>query len=81
MSSLSKCQRTPPASPKTLWHIGAGPKRLMVWGRFDEFIVAEIPAKELRKHVRRKGVVAAGDDYKASVLVQAVEEWIATDGV
>jgi len=58
-----------------------GPKRLMLWGAFDEFIVAEIPAKELRKHVRRKGVVAGGDDLKARVLEQAVEDWIAAEGL
>jgi hypothetical protein len=54
-----------------------GPKRMMVWGQFDDFIVAEIPAKELRKHVRAKGVVAAEDEYKAFVLERAIEDWLA----
>jgi len=29
-------------------------KRLMVWGRFEEYIVASIPAKDLRKEVRKR---------------------------
>lgn len=57
-----------------------GPKRMMVWGRFDDFIVAEIPAKELRKHVRAKGVVTAEDESKAYVLKTAIATWIAEQG-
>lgn len=52
-------------------------KRLMVWGRFDHLVVATIPAKELRTHVRRKGMVSTSDDYKASVLKKALADWIA----
>jgi hypothetical protein len=56
----------------------AGAKRLMVWGKFDHLIVATIPAKDLRTHVRKKGVVASSDSHKASVLERAVREWMTT---
>jgi hypothetical protein len=55
----------------------AGARRLMVWGKFDHLIVATIPAKDLRAHVRRKGVVSASDSYKASVLERAIRDWMA----
>ena len=48
----------------------------MIWGAFDDFIVAEPPAKELRAHVRRKGVVATSDEYKAAVLRRAIMEYL-----
>jgi hypothetical protein len=56
-----------------LWMVSSA-KRFMVWGAFDEFLVAELPAKELRAHVRRKGVVAAADEYKATVLRRAITD-------
>jgi hypothetical protein len=56
-----------------LWP-GAPARRFMVWGRFDEFLVAALPAKELRAHVRVKGVVAASDQFKARVLARAIAE-------
>ena len=59
-----------------LWP-GVDAKRLMVWGKFAPFIVATIPAKELRAHVRRKGVVAGSRPYKAGVLERAIETLIA----
>lgn len=43
-------------------------KRFMFWGAFDRFIVTQIPAKELRVQVRRKGIVTASDEEKAMVL-------------
>jgi hypothetical protein len=48
-------------------------RRLIVWGEFDDFIVAMIPAKELRKVARTKGVAGASEDYKAIVLKNAIE--------
>jgi hypothetical protein len=48
---------------------------MMVWGRFHAFIVAEIASKELRKHVRAKGVVADDDEL---VLKRAIAEWVTT---
>jgi len=39
-----------------LWGFNkSDPKRWMVWGRFGRWLVAEIPAKELRAQVRKKG--------------------------
>jgi hypothetical protein len=52
----------------------------MLWGRVDDFIVAVIPAKDLRAHVRRRGVVRLSDSHKAFVVERAVREWIATAG-
>lgn len=58
----------------------ADARRLMVWGRFDDFIVATIPARDLRAHVRRKGVVTSSDSHKAFVLERAIREWLAAAG-
>lgn len=58
-----------------LWP-GGDAKRLMVWGTFDAFLVAAIPARQLRVHLRRKGIVAASRSYKATVLKRAIETWI-----
>jgi hypothetical protein len=43
-------------------------KRYAVWGRFDECIIAQIPAKELRTEMRRKGIVTLGVADKAQAL-------------
>lgn len=43
-------------------------KRFMIWGRFDEFIIAQLSAKELRAQVRQKGIITAFDEDKAYVL-------------
>lgn len=53
-------------------------KRYGVWGRFDEYIVAQIPAKELRAEVRRKGIVTLGAVDKAQVLAQYVARQLST---
>jgi hypothetical protein len=50
-----------------LW-LGAKPRRLMFWGDFAPFVVAVIPAKDLRAQVRRKGIASASDQEKAWVL-------------
>jgi hypothetical protein len=66
----------PVGSPRVreeLWLVTSA-KRFMIWGPFDDFILAELPAKELRAHVRRKGVVAESDEYKAAVLRRAIRE-------
>ena len=66
----------PPGWPRVseeLWLV-SGPKRFMIWGAFGDFILAELAAKELRAHVRRKGVVAASDGDKAAVLRRAIME-------
>lgn len=56
-----------------LW-IGPKAKRLMFWGRFHDFILAELPAKELRAEVRRKGIVTLGDEDKSLVLGNYIRE-------
>jgi hypothetical protein len=43
-----------------LW-LGVKAKRLMVWGRFDDYIVAVLEAKELRAAVRRKTLYGRAD--------------------
>ena len=56
---------------------GPGPKRIMLWGGpFDPYIVAEIPAKELRAEVRKKGVRASPDSDKSRILVRYLEQRI-----
>jgi hypothetical protein len=49
-------------------------ERLMVWGRFDDYIAAILPAKELRARVRAKGMAAMPDSYKSDVLKGAIDE-------
>jgi hypothetical protein len=62
---------------KALWPLdGSGPGRFVVWGRFDDLLVAEIPAKDLRAQVRRKGVAAMPADAKSRILADFVERWI-----
>ena len=55
---------------------GKGPKRYMVWGRFDELLVAEIPAKELRAQVRRSGIGTLPDEDKSHILKDFIKRWI-----
>jgi hypothetical protein len=43
-------------------------KRFMLWGRFDQFITAVIPAKDLRAQIRLRGLRNAGDDATAPLL-------------
>jgi hypothetical protein len=43
-------------------------KRFMLWGRFDQFITAIIPAKDLRTELRLRGLRNALDDAKAPLL-------------
>jgi hypothetical protein len=62
-----------PRVREELWMVSDA-KRFMFWGVFDDFLVAQLPAKELRAHVRCKGVVAASDEYKAAVLRRAITE-------
>jgi hypothetical protein len=41
-------------------------KRFVILGRFDQFITAVIPAKDLRTQLRRQGLRNARDDAKGS---------------
>lgn len=61
-----------------LW-LGPTAKRFMIWGRFDDCVVAVIPAKELRAEVRRKGVVRLSDADKGAVLKRVIERRLAAE--
>jgi hypothetical protein len=41
-----------------IW-LDSGPRRFMIWGAFDRFIVAELPAKELRTQTRLKALISS----------------------
>jgi hypothetical protein len=43
-------------------------KRFMLWGRFDQFLTAVIPAKDLRAQLRLRGARNALDETKAVIL-------------
>lgn len=58
---------------KALW-LNDHAERLMVFGPFDQYIVGIIPAKELRKIIRGKGMAAMSDDYKTEVLESAIDQ-------
>ena len=62
-----------------LWSLdGSGPRRVMLRGcPFDSYIVAEVPAKELRAEVRKKGVRTLPDREKGRILVRYLEQRIA----
>lgn len=53
-------------------------KRWNVWGPFDAWIAATLPAKEARAVVRTKGVRAASSEYQAMILRQAIERHLAS---
>lgn len=55
-----------------LW-VGPKIKRYLV-RKYQDFVVAVIPAKELRAQIRRKGVASTTDDYKAEVLRAYIEQ-------
>ena len=61
-----------------IWSLdGSGPSRVMLWGcPFDPYVVAEVPAKELRAEVRKKGVRALPDCDKNRILVRYLEQRI-----
>ncbi len=56
-----------------LWLVAGSAKRFVIWGRFDAFVIATIPAKELRAEVRRAGVVTLPDDDKGMLLRARVD--------
>ncbi len=62
-----------------LW-LDGGARRFMIWGAFDAFIVATIPAKELRAEVRRAGVAGLPDEDKAMVLRSRLDERLGRPG-
>jgi hypothetical protein len=46
----------------------------LIWGGFDEFIVTQLAAKDLRAQVRQKGIITASDEQKAYLLRRYVED-------
>jgi hypothetical protein len=54
-------------------------RRLMVWGRFDSFIVRVVPAKELRAQLRRKGVAGLDRRSKAVLLAGYIDDLLQHD--
>lgn len=54
--------------------VGMGPKRFMVWGKFDDWLVATFPAKDLRAQLRERGLRNATDEYKSVVLVRIIDD-------
>lgn len=61
-----------------IWSLdGSGPSRVMLWGcPFDPYIVAEVPAKELRAEVRKRVVITLPDSEKGRILVRYLEQRI-----
>lgn len=50
-------------------------RRFMFWGRsFRDLVVAQIPAKELRAQIRRRGIVTLSPRGKAMVLREYIDE-------
>ena len=66
-----------PRVSEELWSLsGSGPRRLMVWGRFDAHIAAIIPAKELRARIRVRGIAGSSNEWKAIILREFIDAWI-----
>lgn len=53
-----------------------GPRRFMVWGTFDDLLVAVIPAGELRPQLRGRGLGALTDLDKGAILKLGIDERI-----
>lgn len=71
---ISEEESNSPRVSREQWGIAdSGPKRFMYWGKFDDHIVARIPAKELRAHVRQKGVRTLSHDVKSRMLQKYIE--------
>src|SRR5574341_820498 len=62
-----------PRFTEELW-LAVRAKRFIAWGKFDEFLVAALPAKELRALFRVKGVAGESDEYKSMVLKRAIAQ-------
>jgi hypothetical protein len=60
---------------EALWSLDdSGPKRYLLHGApFDPYVVAQIPAKELRREIRKKGMRALTEGDKSLVLISYLE--------
>ncbi len=47
--------------------------RFMIWGDFEPLVIHQIPAKELRAEVRRKGVVTLPEGDKSMILRRHID--------
>ena len=47
----------------------------MTWTTFSDLVIAQIPAKNLRAQVRRRGFVTASDEDKTMILRAHVARW------
>ncbi|MBK6463385.1 MAG: hypothetical protein IPF92_20610 [Myxococcales bacterium] len=63
-----------------LW-LGQEARRFMFWGRsFAAAVTAEIPAKELRAQLRKRGIVTASPPDRANVLRWYIADRLRTSG-
>ena len=58
---------------KELW-LDTSSSRFMLWGRFDDLIVASFPAKDLRTRLRRERLRNAAHASKAYALRAIIED-------
>lgn len=63
---------------EAMWSLdGSGPKRYLLWGgSFDPYVVAQIPAKELRTQIRKKGTRTLPEAAKSRILTSYLEQRI-----
>ncbi len=66
-------QAVPARVTKELW-LDKSSSRFMLWGRFDDLIVASFPAKDLRTRLRRERVRNAAHASKAYALRAIIED-------
>lgn len=63
---------------EALWGIDdTGPRRYMTFGRFDHYVVAQLPGKELRALLSGRGMSTLSDESRASILSQAIQHRLA----
>lgn len=62
-----------------------GPKRFMLWSKFDSYLVAIIPAKEIRARLREEGCGRLCDADKGqtlkNIIGRAIEKSVADDAL
>jgi hypothetical protein len=56
--------------------LNRGARRFMIWTSFADLVIAEMPAKELRAQIRRRGIVTASHEDKAMILGTYIERRI-----
>jgi hypothetical protein len=58
-----------------LWSVVPA-RRFMVWGTFDRWLVATLPAKDLRSEMRKPGRRRLSPVDKGKILEWTVERWL-----